>query len=94
VNGEFADAPEGDSSTGEASVSSSIEHLVADQIGEERPLPRRAEQTPPDIAAVRSKMTELAQQSRTLIRQRPVVTLLAAAAGGHLVGRLVSRGMR
>ena len=68
--------------------------MTTDQIAEERPLPRRGEQIQPDIAAVRSKVTELEQQARTLIRQRPVVAVLAAAGVGYLVARLVSRRMR
>lgn len=68
--------------------------MTTDQIAEERPVPHRAEQAQPDIAAVRSTVTELEQQARTLIRQRPVVAVLAAAGVGYLVARLVARGMR
>jgi ElaB/YqjD/DUF883 family membrane-anchored ribosome-binding protein len=68
--------------------------ITTDQIAEERPLPRRAEQVQPDIAAVRSKVTGLEEQARALIRQRPVVAVLAAAGIGYLVARLLSRGMR
>jgi hypothetical protein len=68
--------------------------MTTDQIAEERPLPRRTEQVQPDIAAVRSKVTDLEQQARTLIRQRPVVVVLAAVGVGYLVARLVSRGTR
>ena len=68
--------------------------MTTDQIAEERPLPRRAEQGQPDIAAVRSRVTDLEQQARTLIRQRPVVAVLAAAGVGYLVARLVARGTR
>jgi hypothetical protein len=68
--------------------------MITDQIAEEPPLPRRAAQVTPDIAAVRSTVTELEQQARTLIRQRPVVAVLAAAGVGYLVARLISRGMR
>ena len=68
--------------------------MTTEQIAEERPLPRRAEQVQPDIAAVRSKVTDLEQQARTLIRQRPVVAVLAAVGVGYLVARLVSRAMR
>ena len=67
--------------------------MITDQI-EELPLPRRAEQGQPDIAAVRSKVTDLEQQARTLIRQRPVVAVLVAIGVGYLVARLVSRAMR
>ena len=68
--------------------------MTTDQIAEEPTLSRRAGQVQPDIAAVRSKVTDLEQQARTLIRQRPVVAVLAAAGVGYLVARLVSRGMR
>jgi ElaB/YqjD/DUF883 family membrane-anchored ribosome-binding protein len=68
--------------------------MTTDQIAAERPLPLRAEQVQPDIAAVRSKVTDLEQQARTLIRQRPVVAVLVAVGVGYLVARLVSRAMR
>jgi ElaB/YqjD/DUF883 family membrane-anchored ribosome-binding protein len=68
--------------------------MTMDQIVEERPLPRRTEQVPPDIAAVRSKVTDLEQQARTLVRERPVVAVLAAAGVGYLVARLAARAMR
>ena len=68
--------------------------MTTDQIAEERPLPRGAEPVQPDIVAVRSKVAELEQQARTLIRQRPVVAVLAAVGVGYLVARLVARGTR
>ena len=68
--------------------------MITEQVADERPLPQRAEQMLPDTVAVRSKATELEQQSHALIRHRPVVALLVAAGAGYLVGRLVSRGMR
>ena len=68
--------------------------MTTDQIAEERPLPLSAEQVLPDRAAVRSRVTDLEQQARTLIRQRPIVAVLAAAGVGYLIARLVSRGMR
>jgi ElaB/YqjD/DUF883 family membrane-anchored ribosome-binding protein len=68
--------------------------MITDQIVEEPPLPRRAEQGQPNIAAVRSRLTDLEQQARTLIRERPVVAVLAAVGVGYLVARLVSRAMR
>ncbi len=67
--------------------------MITDQVAEER-LPRRSEQGLPDITAVRSRVTDLGQNARTLIRQRPVVAVLAAVAVGYLAARLVSRGMR
>ena len=68
--------------------------MGTDQIAEEPLLPRRAEQGQRNIAAVRSRLTDLEQQARTLIRQRPVVAVLAAVGVGYLVARLVSRAMR
>jgi hypothetical protein len=68
--------------------------MTTDRIAAEPPLPRGTEQGQPDIAAVRSKVTDLEQQARTLIRQRPVVAVLAAVGVGYLVARLVSRAMR
>jgi len=68
--------------------------MTTDHIAEEPPLPRRAEQEQPNIAAVRSRLTDLEQQARTLIRQRPVVAVLVAVGVGYLVARLVSRAMR
>lgn len=68
--------------------------MITDQVAEERPGPRRAQPVQPDSAAVRSTVTELEQQVRTLIRQRPVVAVLAAAGLGYLVARIVARGTR
>ncbi|MBI4514973.1 MAG: hypothetical protein HY699_04045 [Deltaproteobacteria bacterium] len=68
--------------------------MTTDQMAEEPPLPRGTEQVQPDIAAVRSKVTDLEQQARALIKQRPVVAVLAAVGVGYLVARLVSRGTR
>jgi len=68
--------------------------MTIDQIAEERPVPRRTEQVQRDLAAVRSTVTDLEQQARALIRQRPVVAVLAAVGVGYLVARLVARGAR
>jgi hypothetical protein len=68
--------------------------MTTDQITAEPPLPGGAEQGQPDIAAVHSKVTELEHHARTLIRQRPVVAVLAAAGVGYLVARLIARGTR
>lgn len=68
--------------------------MITDQIAQEPLLPPRAEQGQPDIAAVRSRRADLEQQARTLIRQRPVVAVLAAVGVGYLVARLVARAMR
>ena len=68
--------------------------MITDKITEERRLPRRVERGQPNSAAVRSGLTDLEQQARTLIRQRPVVAVLAAVGIGYLVARLVSRAVR
>jgi len=66
--------------------------MITDQVAEGQPSRPRSEQGQPDVTG--SKVTDLEQQARTLIRQRPVVAVLAAVAVGYLVARLVSRGMR
>jgi hypothetical protein len=68
--------------------------MTTTHIAEEQSLPHRLEQAQPDLTTLRSELTSLKQQARTLIRQRPVVALLAAAGAGYVVARLVSRGMR
>lgn len=67
--------------------------MSTEQIAEEPPWPR-AEPGQPHIAAVRSRLTDVEQQARTRIRQRPIVAVLAAVGVGYLVARLVSRVMR
>jgi hypothetical protein len=52
------------------------------------------EQSQRDIGAVRSTLTDLEEQARVLIRQRPVVAVLTAVGVGYVVARLVSRGLR
>jgi hypothetical protein len=61
---------------------------------EEGPLPRRAEPEQLNLTALRSSVTDLEQQARAFIRQRPVVAVLAAVGAGYLVARLVSRARR
>ena len=68
--------------------------MIPDQIADQPPLPQRTEQVPPDGAAGGSTLTDLEHQARTLIRQRPVVAVLAAVGVGYLAARLVSRAMR
>jgi len=68
--------------------------MTTDGIAEERPSPRRMGEMPPQIAAVGFQVTDLEQQARTLIRQRPVAALLAALGVGYLVARLIARGSR
>lgn len=52
---------------------------TTDQIAAEPPVPRH---------------TDLEQQARALITQRPVVSVLTAVGVGYLVARLVSRATR
>jgi hypothetical protein len=68
--------------------------MITGQVAEARPLRRRAEQGLPDITEVRSRVTDLEQNARTFIGQRPIVAVLAAVGVGYLVARLVARGMR
>jgi len=68
--------------------------MTTEQSVEERAWPPRAAHGPLDITALRSSVTDLEQQARTFIRQRPVVAVLAAVGAGYLVARLVSRGRR
>jgi hypothetical protein len=68
--------------------------MITDRIPEERPVPERADQEKTDIAAVRSRVTDLEQQARTLFRQRPIVAVLAAVGAGYLVARVMSRVTR
>jgi hypothetical protein len=68
--------------------------MITDEVAQESPLPPRAEHGQPDIAAVRTRLTDLEQQARILIRQRPVVAVLAAVGAGYLAARVVSRVMR
>jgi ElaB/YqjD/DUF883 family membrane-anchored ribosome-binding protein len=68
--------------------------MITDQIAEERLSPPRSEQGQARITQVRSRVTDLEEHARTLIRQRPVVAVLAAVGVGYLVARLVSRAIR
>lgn len=68
--------------------------MTTEQSVEERPLPQRTQQGQLDIAALRGSVTDLEQQARAFIRQRPVVAVLAAIGAGYLVARLVARGRR
>lgn len=58
------------------------------------PTPPRTEQVPEDLAAARTKLVELEDQARTLVRERPVVAMLAALGLGYLVARLFTRRSR
>ncbi len=68
--------------------------MTTEQSVEEQPLPPHVQPAQLDIAALRSSVTDLEQQARAFIRQRPVVAVLAAVGAGYLVARLVSRGRR
>ena len=68
--------------------------MIPDQIAEERRSSPPAEPVHAHITHVRSRVTDLEEHARTLIRQRPVVAVLAAIGVGFLVARLVSRAMR
>jgi hypothetical protein len=67
--------------------------MTTDHLAAERPPPPRSEQAS-GITDLRSRVTDLEQLARTLIRERPVVAVLAAVGVGYLVARLVSRGTR
>ena len=68
--------------------------MVADQTAEERRLPPRSQLVQPGFGEARTRVTDLERHARTLIRQRPIVAVLAAVGVGYLAARLVSRGMR
>ena len=68
--------------------------MIPEQIAAERRSPPRAPQGQPGVAEVRARVTELEQQTRTVIRQRPIVAVLAALGVGYLVARLVARVVR
>lgn len=59
-----------------------------------RSSPPRTAPVWPDMEAVQASVTELEQQARTRIIQRPVVAVLAAVGVGYLVARLFARGVR
>lgn len=65
------------------------------RIEEDAPQPvPLAQQVPADIDALRAKVTDLEQQASVLIRERPVVAVLAAVGVGYLLARLASRAPR
>lgn len=67
--------------------------MIADSYDEERPVPPLIEGLP-DLADLRSKAMGLEEQARTLVKDRPMVAVLAAVGVGYLVARLFSRGGR
>jgi len=68
--------------------------MTTDQHVEVPPSVPPAPRGPTDIAATRSGFTDLEQQARAFIRQRPVAAVLAAVGAGYLVARFVARGRR
>jgi ElaB/YqjD/DUF883 family membrane-anchored ribosome-binding protein len=68
--------------------------MITDQVAEEQRSPPHSQQAQQGLAEAYAKVTDLEQQARALIRQRPVVAVLAAAGIGYLVARLVSRATR
>lgn len=68
--------------------------MTTDETAEARPPPARSAAAQPGLAEVRAKVTDLERHARTLIRQRPIVAVLAAVGVGYLAARLVSRAMR
>ena len=68
--------------------------MTTEQHIEERTLPKRAAHEQLRSPALRSSVTELEQQARDFIRQRPMVAVLAAVGAGYLVARLISYGRR
>lgn len=67
---------------------------TTEQIAEDRRWAPGADQARTDSAAVRRTVTEVEEQVRTLIRERPVVAVLAAAGVGYLLARIVARVAR
>ena len=65
--------------------------MITDSIAEDQPSPLHSKRVQPEIADIRSMVTDLEQQARTFARQRPVVAVLAAVGVGYLVARLFSR---
>jgi hypothetical protein len=68
--------------------------MITDRISEERPSPPRSQQAQPVVAEIRVRVTDLERHARTLIRERPIMAVLAAVGVGYLAARLVSRAMR
>jgi len=68
--------------------------MIADQIAEERGAQPGSQPIQPEFAELRARATELERHTRTVIRRRPIVAVLAAVGVGYLAARLVSRAMR
>jgi hypothetical protein len=58
------------------------------------PTPPRTDPVPEDLAAARTKLLDLEEQARALVRERPVVAMLAALGLGYFVARLFTRRSR
>ena len=61
--------------------------MLADQTADERSSPR-SKPVQSSFADARARMTDLEQTTRTFIRQRPIVAVLAAVGVGYLAARL------
>jgi hypothetical protein len=68
--------------------------MISDPTVEELPFPSDAAPGAAEADSIGSKVTDMEQQARRLIRQRPVVAVLAALGAGYLAARLVSRALR
>jgi hypothetical protein len=68
--------------------------MITDHVAEEQPLPPRPEQAESGFAEARVRVTDLERRARKLIRQRPIVAVLAAVGVGYLAARFVSRAVR
>lgn len=66
---------------------------MTNQIAEEEPLQRHAD-AGLESGPLPSSMADLERRSRTLIRERPIVAVLAALGVGYVMARLLSRGSR
>jgi len=66
--------------------------MITEQIAAEPPSPGRSEHTAD--TELLSRLADLTQHVRTVIKKRPVVAVLAAVGVGYVVARLVSRGRR
>ena len=68
--------------------------MIAEQVPEVRQSPLRSERVRPGVAGVRARVADLERHARALVRQRPIVAVLAAAGLGYLTARFVSRAVR
>ena len=68
--------------------------MITDHVAEEQPSPARSQQVESGFAEARARVTDLERQARILIRQRPIVAVLAAVGVGYLAARFVARVLR